>query len=64
MCEFTVYVEDNGIREKITKNVVKAKLKDGTITLMDSAGSLTRLDHASIQIVDTLTQELVLKKEA
>jgi len=62
MCEFTVYLESNGKKEKITKGVVKAKLKDGVVTLMDSAGALTKVEKARILTVDTLTQELILKK--
>jgi uncharacterized protein YwbE len=61
MCEFTVFLEKDGKREKITKGVVKAKLKDGVITLMDSAGKLTKVENASILTVDTLMQELILK---
>jgi hypothetical protein len=64
MCEFTVYLEKDGKKEKITKNVVKAKLKDGVVTLMDSAGQLTKVEKAGIVTVDTLMQELILKNEA
>ncbi|MDI6896275.1 CooT family nickel-binding protein [Methanocella conradii] len=63
MCEFTVFLENDGNREKIARNVVKAKLKDGFITLMDVGGNLTKVEKASIQTVDTLMQELILKKE-
>jgi len=62
MCEFTVYVENGDSREKITKGVIKAKLKDGNVTLMDSAGKLTKVENASILTVDTLMQELILKR--
>jgi hypothetical protein len=64
MCVFTVYLENDGNREKIAKDVIKAKLKDGAIMLMESSGKLTKVENASILTVDTLTQELVLKKEA
>lgn len=63
MCEFTVFLENNGNREKIAKNVVKAKLKEGVVTLMDVGGNLTKVEKASIQTVDVLMQELILKKE-
>lgn len=62
MCEFTVYLESSGKKEKVTKGVVKAKLKDGAVSLMDAAGVSTRVDGASILVVDTLMQELILKK--
>lgn len=64
MCEFTVYLDTNGQRKTITKNVVVAKNKEGTVVLMDSAGKLTKVENASILVVDTLMQELVLKKES
>ncbi|AFD00579.1 putative RNA-binding protein [Methanocella conradii HZ254] len=63
MCEFTVFLENDGSREKIAKNVVKAKLKEGVVTLMDVGGNLTKVEKASILTVDTLMQELILKKE-
>jgi hypothetical protein len=62
MCEFTVYVDSSGSREKIAKNVIKAKLNGGIVTLTDSAGKLTKVENANILMVDTLMQELVLKK--
>jgi hypothetical protein len=64
MCEFTVYLEKGGNREKITKNVVKAKLKDNIVTLMDSAGTLVKVENACILTVDTLMAELILKSTA
>lgn len=63
MCEFTVYLEHGGTRKKIARGVVKAKLKENAVILMDSGGNLTGVEDASIRVVDTLTQELVLKKE-
>jgi hypothetical protein len=58
-----IYMEKNGSKDKIAKNVIKAKLKDGVVTVMDSAGSVTRVANASIVTVDTLTQELIFKNE-
>ena len=62
MCEFNVYLETEGRREKIAKSVIVVKLKEGTVVLMDSGGTLTKVEKAGIIVVDTLMQELVLKK--
>lgn len=62
MCEFTVFVEQNGNRERVAKNVIKAKEKDGKVTLMDASGNNSKVEGATIIVVDTLMQELVLKK--
>ncbi|PKG32051.1 CooT family nickel-binding protein [Methanoregula sp.] len=63
MCEFTVFLEENGEKKEIASNVVKAKRKDGKVILTDASGSLKKIDKATIEVVDTLMQELVLKKE-
>jgi hypothetical protein len=63
MCEFKVFLEESEQRKEITKNIVKAKLKDGKVVLMDSAGDIMKVDGARILVVDTLMQELVLKKD-
>jgi len=64
MCEFKVFLESDGKRDLIAKNVATAKLKNGAVTLMDAAGRLTRVENARMVTIDMLTQELVLQKEA
>jgi hypothetical protein len=63
MCEFKVYMEESEKRTEIAKNVIKARLKDGKVVLMGSAGDITKVDGARILVVDTLMQELVLEKD-
>jgi len=65
MCEFVVYLEENGSKERevVTRKVIKAKKRDGKTVLMDASGNVTQVEHASIEVVDTLMQELVLRKE-
>jgi hypothetical protein len=63
MCEFKVYMEESEKRTEIAKNVIKAKLKDGKVVLMGSAGDITKVDGARILVVDTLMQELILEKD-
>jgi len=62
MCEFTVFLEENGVKKKIAENVVKAKRKEGKVVLTNASGSFTKVDGATIEVVDTLMQELILKK--
>lgn len=63
MCEFKVYLEESEQKKEITKNIVKAKLKDGKVVLMGSAGDITKVDASKILVVDTLMQELILGKD-
>ena len=62
MCEFTVYVEDAGKKTMVTKGIVKAKVKNGILSLMDAAGNVTKVEGVSIATVDTLMQEMLLIK--
>ena len=66
MCEFDVYLEENGSkkREVVARKIIKAKKKkDGKTVLMDASGNVTPVEHVSIEVVDTLMQELILRKE-
>ncbi|MCK9632370.1 MAG: CooT family nickel-binding protein [Methanoregula sp.] len=62
MCEFTVILEESGEKKKIAENVVKARRKEGIVVLTNASGSLSKVEGATIEVVDTLMQELVLKK--
>jgi predicted RNA-binding protein len=62
MCDFTVYLEDNGERKAVAKDILKARKKDGTVILMDVMGNITKVEAANIEVVDTLMQEMILKK--
>jgi predicted RNA-binding protein len=66
MCEFDVYLEENGSkgREVVARKIIKAKKKsDGKTVLMDASGNVTPVEHVSIEVVDTLMQELILRRE-
>ena len=66
MCEFIVYLEENGSKERkvVARKIIKAKKKrDGKTVLMDASGNVTPVEHVSIEVVDTLMQELILRKE-
>lgn len=62
MCDFTVYLEDNGDKKVVAKDILKARKKDGTVILMDAMGNITKIEAANIEVVDTLMQEMILKK--
>ena len=66
MCEFVVYLEEDGSKERevLARKIIKAKKKkDGKTVLMDASGTVTPVEHVSIEVVDTLMQELILRKE-
>jgi hypothetical protein len=61
MCEFVVYLlEKDGTRREVTRNIVVAKKREGKTLLMDVIGSVTTVEDATVQEVNTLTQELIL----
>jgi len=62
MCEFTVYLEENGEKKKIADNVVKARRREGKVILTNASGTISKVEGATIEIVDTLMQELILKR--
>ncbi len=63
MCEFTVYMEENGptCRKEVARNIVAARRRDGKILLMDAFGSTTPIENAIIDEANTFTQEMILK---
>lgn len=61
MCEFVVYLlEKDGTRREVTRNIVVAKRRDGKTLLMDVIGSVTTVEDATVQEVNTLSQEMIL----
>lgn len=63
MCDFTVYLEDNGDRKVVARDILKARKKDGNLILMDAMGNITKVEAATVDVVDTLMQEMVLKRD-
>lgn len=62
MCEFTVFLEENGERKNIAENIVKAKRREGKVILTNASGTISKVEGATIEVVDTLMQQLILKK--
>jgi aspartate oxidase len=46
MCEFVVYLEENGSKERevVARKIIKAKKKDGKTVLMDASGNVTPVE--------------------
>ena len=64
MCEFTVYLNGREDSDIVATNVIKSKIKDGHIALMDSAGKTYRIEGASIVTVDSVMAEMHLRSTA
>lgn len=62
MCELTVYIDENGEKSLIGEQIVKAVKKGEQIVLMDAAGVITKTGCSMIHSVDTMMQEMVLKR--
>jgi len=62
MCDFTVYLEDNGERKVVARDILKARKKDGSLILMDAMGNITKVEAATVDVVDTLMQEMILRR--
>ena len=61
MCEFTVLMDDGKEKRQVAKNVIKAKMKDGRVTMIDSAGGIVKMETRGILALDTIMAELVLQ---
>ena len=64
MCEFTVYLNGKSDNDIIATNVIKSKIKEGHISMMDSSGKTYRVDNAEIVTVDSIMAEMHLKTVA
>nr|WP_319540612.1 CooT family nickel-binding protein [uncultured Methanospirillum sp.] len=64
MCEFTVYVVDANLQDRkiVAKNILAAKVKEGKIVMLDAFGGSQPVGDVTIHEVNTLKQELILKK--
>jgi len=61
MCEFVVFLEEkDGTRKEVARDIVVAKRREGKTLLMDVIGSVTTVENATVQEVNTLTQEMIL----
>ncbi|OPX77528.1 MAG: putative RNA-binding protein [Methanosaeta sp. PtaB.Bin039] len=64
MCEFTVYLVEEGQEKKVVaKNIVIARRRDGKMLLIDVMGAVTPVENVNIEETNTLSQEMVLKRD-
>jgi predicted RNA-binding protein len=62
MCEFKVYILENGEMKKIAEEIIKAKLENGYIELNDILGSSKKVENALIEEINVSKESLTLKK--
>jgi predicted RNA-binding protein len=63
MCLATVYIEDDGQREQVMKDVAWIKPADGGLQLTTLLGE-SRLFQAQIESIDLMKSAIVLKRMA
>ncbi|MBR4225261.1 MAG: CooT family nickel-binding protein [Candidatus Methanomethylophilaceae archaeon] len=61
MCEFTVYLNGREDSNVVATNVIKSKIKEGNVSLMDSSGKTYRIENADIMTVDSIMAEMHLR---
>jgi predicted RNA-binding protein len=64
MCGFTVYLNGREDSDIVATNVIKTKIKEDHIAMMDSSGQTYRVDNATIMVVDSIMAEMHLKSNA
>ncbi|MFB3766075.1 MAG: CooT family nickel-binding protein [Methanotrichaceae archaeon] len=63
MCEFKVYIEENGKeRMEVARNIIMVKKKEGIILLVNDVGEVTMVNNANIEEANTFTQEMILRR--
>lgn len=61
ICDFTVYLENETGKEIIADHIIKIKRDQNNIILMDFIGEKHNVPSATVELVDTLMQEIILK---
>ncbi len=64
MCEFTVYLNGREDSDVVATNVIKSKIREGNVSLMDSSGKTYKIENADIMTVDSIMAEMHLKSRA
>ena len=64
MCEFTVYLNGREDSNVVATNVIKSKIREGNVSLMDSSGKTYKIENADIMTVDSIMAEMHLKSRA
>lgn len=61
MCEFNVYLDGNEESNIVARRIIKAKIKDDHITMIDASGKSFVVKNVSILTVDTIMTEIILR---
>ena len=61
MCEFTVYLNGREDSDVVATNVIKSKIREGSVSLMDSSGKTYKIENADIMTVDSIMAEMHLR---
>lgn len=64
MCEFTVFLNGRDDSDIVATNVIKSKIREGNVSLMDSSGKTYRVEGADIVTVDSIMAEMHLRSRA
>ncbi|MBR3476126.1 MAG: CooT family nickel-binding protein [Candidatus Methanomethylophilaceae archaeon] len=64
MCEFTVYLNGREDSDVVATNVIKSKIREGNVSLMDSSGKTYKIENADIMTVDSIMAEMHLRSRA
>ena len=63
MCEYKVYLMENGKeRTEVARDIVIARKRNGKMLLIDVMGTVTPVENVNIEEANTLTQEMLLKR--
>lgn len=54
----------NGDENIVATNIIKSRIKDGNVSLMDSSGRTYRFERACITKVDSIMAEMYLESVA
>lgn len=61
MCESDVYLENNGEREEVMKEVMKILVNENNITCIGILGERKEVKNARIKIADLAHHEIILE---
>lgn len=63
MCESTIIVQNEETREELMKDVIKVRVKDDVLTLIDITGDRKELSDMKIIEIDSLKHEIILTRK-
>lgn len=64
MCEFKIYIKDEGETKIVVENIVSLIPKENGFILIDISGKRYEVDNSSIEYIDFLNHKVVLKRKS